>query len=122
MAEIQITEASTTFLATLLTTYVANLKGNISARFPFLLLVQAFSIFDLQRLPAKEATDFKTYWVNHVATLTDHFGVTGYVDVKALKSEWEHFKFVAQDLKTECPMTTTPLLGNTPTEWLLTKL
>ena len=122
LAGIQITEASTTFLGGLLTTYVAKLKENISARFPSLPLVQAFSIFDLQRLPAKEATDFKTYGVNHVATLSDHFGVTEYVDVEALKSEWEHFKFVAQDLKTECPMTTTPQPGNTPTEWLLTKL
>lgn len=122
LAGIQITEASTTFLGGLLTTYVAKLKENISARFPSLPLVQAFSIFDLQRLPAKEATDFKTYGVNHVATLADHFGVTEYVDVEALKSEWEHFKFVAQDLKTECPMTTTPQPGNTPTEWLLTKL
>ena len=122
LAGIQITEASTTFLGGLLTIYVAKLKENISARFPSLPLVQAFSIFDLQRLPAKEATDFKTYGVNHVATLADHFGVTEYVDVEALKSEWEHFKFVAQDLKTECPMTTTPQPGNTPTEWLLTKL
>lgn len=122
LAGIQITEASTTFLGGLLTTYVAKLKENISARFPSLPLVQAFSIFNLQRLPAKEATDFKTYGVNHVATLADHFGVTEYVDVEALKSEWEHFKFVAQDLKTECPMTTTPQPGNTPTEWLPTKL
>ena len=122
LAGIQITEASTTVLGGLLTTYVAKLRENISARFPSLPLVQAFSIFDLQRLPAKEATDFKTYGVNHVATLADHFGVTEYVDVEALKSEWEHFKFVAQDLKTECPMTTTPQPGNTPTEWLLTKL
>ena len=122
LAGIQITEASTTFLGGLLTTYVAKLKENISARFPSLPLVQAFSIFDLERLPAKEATDFKTYGVNHVATLADHFGVTEYVDVEALKSEWEHFKFVAQDLKTECSMTTTPQPGNTPTEWLLTKL
>lgn len=122
LAGIQITKASSTFLGGLLTTYVAKLKENISGRFPSLPLVQAFSIFDLQRLPAKEATDFKTYGVNHVATLADHFGVTEYVDVEALKSEWEHFKFVAQDLKTECPMTTTPQPGNTPTEWLLTKL
>ena len=97
LAGIQITEASTTFLGGLLTTYVAKLKENISARFPSLPLVQAFSIFDLQSLPAKEATDFKTYGVNHVATLADHFGVTEYVDVEALNSEWEHFKFVAQD-------------------------
>ena len=124
LAGIQITEASTNFLSDLITNYVAKLKENIIARFPSLPLVQAFSIFDLQRLPPKEAPEFKNYGVNHVATLGNHFGATEYVEVEALKSEWEHFKFVAQDLKSECPisMDTTPQPGNTPTEWLLTKL
>lgn len=122
LAGITVTEESTTFLSCLITTYVAKLKENISARFPSLPLVQALSIFDLQRLPAKEAPEFKSYGVNHVGTLANHFGSTEYVEVEALKSEWEHFKFVAQDLKSECPMTTTPQPGSTPTEWLLTKL
>ena len=60
--------------------------------------------------------------MNHRATHADHFGATDYVEFEALKSEWEQFKFVTQDLKTECPMTITPQPGNTPTEWLLTML
>ena len=121
---IQITEASINFLSNLITNYVAKLKDNITARFRTLPLVQAFSIFDLQRLPAKEAPEFKNYGVNHVAVLGNHFGATEYVEVEALKSEWEHFKFVAQDLKSECPisMVTTPQPGSTAPEWLLTKL
>ena len=85
-------------------------------------LVQALLIFHLQRLPAKEATDFKSYGVNHEVTLADHFGTTDQVEVKTFKSEWEHFTFVAWDLKTECHMTITPQPGYTQTEWLLTKL
>ena len=73
LAGIQITEASISFLSDLITNYVAKLKENITARFPSLPLVQAFSIFDLQRLPAKEAPEFKNYGVNHVATLGNHF-------------------------------------------------
>ena len=60
--------------------------------------------------------------MNHRVTHADHFGATDYVEFEALKSEWEQFKFVTQDLKTECPMTITPQPGNTPTEWLLTML
>ena len=78
---------------------MAKLKENIAARFPSLPLVQAFSIIDLQALPVKEAPDFKIYRMNHIATLSDHFGSTEYVEVEALKSEWEYFKFIAQDLK-----------------------
>jgi len=87
LAGIQITEASINFLSDLITNYVAKLKENITARFPSLPLVQAFSIFDLQHLPVKEAPEFKNYGVNHVATLGNHFGAKEYVDVEALKSE-----------------------------------
>ena len=55
-AGIQITDASTYFLTGFIKTYVGMLKENISARFPSLPLVQALSIFDLQRLLAKETT------------------------------------------------------------------
>ena len=72
--------------------------------------------------PCKGNHYFKSYGVNHRATHADHFGATDYVEFEALKSEWEQFKFVTQDLKTECPMTITPQPGNTPTEWLLTML
>ena len=44
LAGIQITEASINFLSDLITNYVAKLKQNITARFPSLPLVQAFSI------------------------------------------------------------------------------
>ena len=84
---IQVTEASINFLSDLITNYVAKLKENITARFPSLPLVQAFSIFDLQHLPVKEAPEFKNYGVNHVATLGNHFGAKEYVEVEALKSE-----------------------------------
>ena len=50
--------------------------------------------------------------MNHRATHADHFGATDYVEFEALKSEWEQFKFVTQDLKTECPMTITPQPGD----------
>ena len=122
LAGIEVTPASTTFLNDLITSYVAKLKENIAARFPSLPLVQAFSIFDLQSLPVKEAPDFKIYGMNHIATLSDHFGTTEYVEVEALKSEWEHFKFIAQDLKSESPMTEAQQPEVTSTEWLLTKL
>ena len=56
LAGIQITDASTYFLTGFIKTYVGMLKENISARFPSLPLVQALSIFDLQRLLAKETT------------------------------------------------------------------
>ena len=79
------------FLNDLITSYVAKLKENIAARFPSLPLVQAFSIFDFQVLSVKEAPDFKIYGMNHIATLSDHFGATGYVEVEALNSEWEHY-------------------------------
>ena len=72
--------------------------------------------------PCKGNHYFKSYGVNHRATHADHFCATDYVEFEALKSEWEQFKFVTQDLKTECPMTITPQPGNTPTEWLLTML
>lgn len=122
LAGIAITAASTTFLSNLITSYVTKLKENILARFPSLPLVKAFSIFDLQLLPAKEAPDFKIYGMNHIATLANHFGATEYVEVEALTSEREHFKFIAQDLKSECPMTGAQQPGLTSTEWLLTKL
>ena len=60
--------------------------------------------------------------MNHIATLSDHFGATGYVEVEALKSQWEYFKFIAQDLKSECPTTEAQQPQVTSTEWLLTKL
>ena len=60
--------------------------------------------------------------MNHIATLSDHFGTTGYVEVEALQSEWEHFKFIAKDLKSECPMTEAQQPRLTSSEWLLTKL
>ena len=122
LARIEVTPASAMFLNDLITSYVAKLKENIAARFPSLPLVQAFSIFDLQALPVKEAPDFKIYGMNHIATLSDHFGATEYVEGKALKSEWEHFKFISQDLKSQCPMTEPQQPEVTSTEWLLTKL
>ena len=76
LAGIEVTPASTMFLNDLITSYVAKLKENIAARFPSLPLVQAFSIFDLQVLPVKEAPDFKIYSMNHIATLSDHFVAT----------------------------------------------
>lgn len=98
LAGIEVTPASTMFLNDLITSYVAKLRENIAARFPSLPLVQSFAI--LQVLPVKEARDFKTYGMNHiVATLSDHFGATGCVEVAALESERKHFKFMAQDLK-----------------------
>ena len=60
--------------------------------------------------------------MNHIATLSDHFGATGYVEVEALKSQWEYFKFIAQDLKSECLTTEAQQPQVTSTEWLLTKL
>ena len=57
LAGIEVTPASTMFLNDLITSYVAKLKENIAARFPSLPLVQAFSFFDLQALPVKEAPD-----------------------------------------------------------------
>jgi len=60
--------------------------------------------------------------MNHIATLADHFGATEYVEVEALKSEWKHFKFIAQDLKSECPVTEVQQPEATSTECLLTKL
>ena len=56
LAGIQITDAFTYFLTGFIKTYVGMLKENISTRFPSLPLVQALSIFDLQRLLAKETT------------------------------------------------------------------
>ena len=38
------------------------------------------------------------------------------------KSDWEHFKFIAQDLKRECPMTEAQQPEVTSNEWFLTKL
>lgn len=60
--------------------------------------------------------------MNHIATLSDHFSATGYVEFEALKSEWEHFKLIAQDLKLEGPMTEAQQPEVTSTEWLLTNL
>ena len=105
LAGIQITEASTNFLSDLITNYVAKLKENITARFPSLPLVQAFSIFDLQRLPPKEAPEFKNFGVNHVATLGNHFGATEYVEVEALKSvgpENKPIQFFTHELHPSC--------------------
>ena len=67
---------------------MTTLKENILAKFPSLPVVQAPSIYDLQHLPAKEVSDLESEWVNHIATLADHFGAKDYVGVKALKSQW----------------------------------
>ena len=48
--------------------------------------------------------------------------VPEYVEVDTLKSGWEHVKFIAQDLKSECSMTGAQQPDVTSTEWLLTKL
>lgn len=61
LAGIEVPPTSTMFLNALITSYVGKLKENIALRFPSLPLVQAFSIFNLQVLPVKEAPDFKIY-------------------------------------------------------------
>ena len=66
---------------------MTTLKENISTKFPSLPVVQALSICDLQHLPAIEVIDLESNQVNHIATLTDHFHATGYVEVEVLKSE-----------------------------------
>jgi len=51
--------------------------------------------------------------------LADHFASA--LDIERLKSEWDHFKFMAIEMKQEYSTISTQL-KTTPTEWLLSKL
>ena len=57
-----------------------NLHGKVETehinKIPFPATCSSHFNLSLQCLPAKEATDFKSYRVNHIATLGDHIGAT----------------------------------------------
>ncbi|CAH3107136.1 unnamed protein product [Pocillopora meandrina] len=119
MIELSPNDATTQFLSRLCVSYVENLKKNISSRFPNIPLIAAFSIFNPEAIPERNSPEFKRYGEEKLAKLADHFSST--LDTERLKSEWDHFKFMALEIKQEYSTVST-MLKTTPTEWLLSKL
>ena len=119
MIELSPNDVTTQFLRCLGISYVQNLKKNISSRFPNIPLIAAFSIFNPEAIPERNSPEFKRYGEEKLAKLADHFSST--LDTERLKSEWDHFKFMALEIKQEYSTVST-MLKTTPTEWLLSKL
>ena len=119
MIELSPNDATTQFLSCLCVSYVENLKKDISSRFPNIPLIAAFSIFNPEAIPERNSPEFKRYGEEKLAKLADHFSST--LDTERLKSEWDHFKFMALEIKQEYSTVST-MLKTTPTEWLLSKL
>ena len=118
MIELSPNDATTQFLSRLCVSYVENLKKNIR-RFPNIPLIAAFSIFNPEAIPERNSPEFKRYGEEKLAKLADHFSST--LDTERLKSEWDHFKFMALEIKQEYSTVST-MLKTTPTELLLSKL
>ena len=118
MIQLSPNDATTQFLSRLCVSYVENLKKNIR-RFPNIPLIAAFSIFNPEAIPERNSPEFKRYGEEKLAKLADHFSST--LDTERLKSEWDHFKFMALEIKQEYSTVST-MLKTTPTELLLSKL
>ena len=118
MIELSPNDATMQFLSRLCVSYVENLKKNIR-RFPNIPLIAAFLIFNPEAIPERNSPEFKRYGEEKLAKLADHFSST--LDTERLKSEWDHFKFMALEIKQEY-LTVSTMLKTTPTEWLLSKL
>ena len=119
MIELSPNDVTTQFQSRLCVSYVENLKKNISSRFPNIPLIAAFSIFNPEAIPERNSPELKRYGEEKLAKLADHFSST--LDTERLKSEWDHFKFMALEIKQEYSTVST-MLKTTPTEWLLSKL
>ena len=119
MIELSPNDVTTQFQSRLCVSYVENLKKNISSRFPNIPLIAAFSIFNPEAIPERNSPELKRYGEEKLAKLADHFSST--LDTERLKSEWDHFKFMALEIKQEYSTVST-MLKTTLTEWLLSKL
>lgn len=94
MIELSPNDATTHFLSRLCTSYVENLKKNISSRFPNIPLIAAFSIIIPEAIPERNLPEFKGE--EKLVKLVDHFSST--LDTERLKSEWDHFKFMVKTI------------------------
>ncbi|XP_078346379.1 zinc finger protein 862-like [Oculina patagonica] len=107
-------------LRNLLKKYIQALKENIDSRFKDSMpVISAFAIFNPNAIPNRGTSEFSSYGLKEMATLSMHYFQDDEEAQQQVKAEWEKLKYDLLLWKEQIPQD----LGNvTPTEWSLKRL